>query len=130
MALISAYKKPDDAGDNPTVVTLSDKAYIDRLNNIAESLPARVTNFTYSTDAKNEVSLIFKNSDVSKLDILAVLEDSGELFKHRVRNDSQYKWLMLYINLPSREWTNEELDALNYVISIMKLSSSSVEIEK
>ena len=130
LALISAYKKPDDAGDNPTVVTLSDKAYIDRLNNIAESLPARVTNFTYSTDAKNEVSLIFKNSDVSKLDILAVLEDSGELFKHRVRNDSQYKWLMLYINLPSREWTNEELDALNYVISIMKLSSSSVEIEK
>ena len=52
LALISAYKKPDDAGDNPTVVTLSDKAYIDRLNNIAESLPARVTNFTYSTDAK------------------------------------------------------------------------------
>lgn len=130
LALISAYKKPDDAGDNPTVVTLSDKAYIDRLNNISESLPARVTNFTYSTDAKNEVSLIFKNSDMSKLDILAVLEDSGELFKHRVRNDSQYKWLMLYINVPSREWTNEELDTLNYVISIMKLSSSSVEIEK
>lgn len=112
------------------MITLSDKAYIDRLNDITKSLPSRAINFTYSADARNEVSLIFKNADMTKLDILNVLKDSGELFKHRVRNDMRHKWVMLYINLPSREWSNEELDALNYVISIMKLSSSSVEIEK
>lgn len=130
LALISAYKKPVDIGDNPSVITLSDKSYIGRLNDITKSLPARAINFTYSADARNEVSLIFKNADLSKLDVLDVLKDSGDLFKHRVRNDSQYKWLTLYINLPSSVWTNEELDTLNYVISIMKLSTSSAEIEK
>lgn len=130
LALISVYKKPDDIGDNPSVITLSDKAYIDRLNDITKSLPSRAINFTYSADARNEVSLIFKNTDMSKLDILDVLKDSGELFKHRVRNDIRHKWVILYINLPNREWANEELDALNYVIGVMKLSSDSFEIEK
>lgn len=130
LELISVYNPPADNDSNCSVITLSDKVYIDNLKGITQSLPARTINLTYSADANNEVALIFKNADMSKLDILDVLKDSGELFKHRVRNDIRHKWVMLYINLPKREWTNDELEALNYVIGIMKLSSDSFEIEK